>query len=259
MCCLNKFEDIMNEITKIGLLLIENQSDFFENLIGEMKNIFDLPEIILKQLRKTSYTSYNQILLVPRAFLHNIFYYWGALAIKEENFNVLDKLLNLEVLINDFSLPNSQIKRIWETMGGDNLSTFRRSSIKAFKHLINTYNDKEFLLDFFEDLEDFNKFIYQFNFICCLYGLKMSSYVYPHCSEIDRYDIRLYIEPILSKIKNNGDFSSSISKLFGDLEINSSGVQKEIFIEEFPKRCKELNSRSRGEFAFDELPCDYFN
>lgn len=261
LACLEEFEKLTNVITYIGLLLIENNAvDFYKFIEEILVSIFEFPEIILRPLYGTKYTKYLQLLYVPVASLQNTYYYWGALSILKKDFAALKVLLNINVRINDLTLSKTEIRPIWAIFHGDDLATFNRNYSESFEYLKNAYEYSKNLQTFFDDKSDLEKYVYQFNLILCLnsiekYGkLKLGSY----CSELGRLNMRLFVEPLLSIIKNDKEFRYSLSEILGDLVTNSDGKETDKFIKEFPKRCGIINASASRSYDRDHIPCDYF-
>jgi len=246
-----EFEKSINVLTAIGLVLIEyGTTRYFKNVLQVLNDIYDIQPMIGIDLRVSN---------ISKAAVHNLFYQWGAYALKKENFTALKELLNYKIIENDLSYPEIESKEIWLLLGGRNLATFDRNSVKIFTLLLNSYEEKEFLNEFFRSHEDFSICLYQFNLILCLFSIKrIDKSVYPHSSRLDGRDIRLFIEPLLFKIKTDHDFNFALSELFDDLEHTDEGIRTE-FIQNFPKRCKIINEYIRKRFEFDNINCEYFN
>jgi NAD-dependent SIR2 family protein deacetylase len=256
-----EFEFLSDVITAIGLVLIEyNVIEFFEYLLNTITEIYELPDMILEYLPEGSYSWNNRVMYIPRASIHHIYYCWGALAIKKENFEILNKLFDQKITTNNLFRPEMKSKFLWELLRGENISTFDRDSCEIFESLINSYDEKEFLNEFFRSGDDLKRYVYQFNFLLSLYSIKLYGKpgLYAHSSRLDELDIRKFIIPLLFKIKINGEFFESISKLFGD-KMSSLTIEDYTFTDKYPERCHILNSWVDKGLEFDDIPFDYFN
>jgi len=104
------------------------------------------------------------------------------------------------------------------------------------------------------------KYVYQFNLLLCLYSIAEYDELElgAHCSELSRLDMRLFVEPLLSTIKNDHEFRYSLSEILGDLVPTVDGTETETFIKEFPKRCEIINASASRSHDYEDIPCDYF-
>lgn len=253
-----EFESLTDVITAIGMVLVEyNAKDFFKNLLDILKEIFELSDVIFEPRIGTSYSYRYATRYIPRAAVNNIFYCWGAIAIKKENFSALKELISLKIVINDLSFPEIESKEIWYNLLGENIATFDRNSVSIFEYLLDSYNYKEFLNEFFRSNLDFKMYLYQFSFVLNLYSLKKYDEITSLPStRLNRESIRRFIIPLLFSVKIDINFNFEISKALDDIEV---GPIEDIptFINNYPERCEKLNSESQGIFT-GSLPCDFF-
>lgn len=246
-----EFEKYVDILTAMGLILIEyDDNNYFNTLLKTLNEIYDLIPIHGADLKVSN---------ISKAAVHNIYYQWGAYALKKDNFMVLKQLINYKI-INYFSFPEIKSKEIWRLLSGDNIASFDEDPNKIFNYLKNSYIQKEFLKEFFKDDIDYLRNLYQFNFILCLYSVKTLDRVgiNPHSSKLSGYDMRIFIEPFLLKIKTDFNFNYSISEVLDDLNDNGND-QQPLFISNFPYRCGKINSFRRDEWNFDDVDCTYFN
>lgn len=245
-----EFEKYVDILTAIGLILIEyGDVKYFKTLLKALNDIYDLPPLRNVDLKVSN---------MSKAAIHNIYYQWGACALKNENFSILKELVSYKMIINDLSYSKIKSKEIWLLLGGRNIETFDRDSVKIFDYLKNSHKEKEFLNESFKNHMDYLKYIYQFNFILCLYSIKaLDKLIYAHSSRLDDYYIRIFIEPLLLKIKTDFNFNYSISEIFDDLEGTGDGIIP-LFIRNFPERCAKLNSFTQKRLEFDEINCKFF-
>lgn len=256
MAGFKEFEILADVICAMGLVLIEyGADDFFEKMLNALIEIYELSDLIFEHLRGTSYSWRPATRYIPRASVNNIFYCWGSSALKKENFNALKKLLNLKIIINDLTMPEITSEEIWKDINGENLATFRRDSVFIFKYLKNSYDNKEFLSEFFVSNFDFSKYLYQFSLLVNLISIKRYDLVASLPSTyLSRRKVREFIEPFLFKIKTENDFNHGISVVLDDIG-PANGVTPK-FIENYPDRCNKLKIDPRRP---SRIPCDYFN
>jgi hypothetical protein len=175
----------------------------------------------------------------------------GAYALKKERFDLLKLILNIEIIEKDINyILNNPI---WST----NIfypESFNNETTKIFDILINSYDLKDFLKDFFYSENDYTEFLLQFNFILCLYGSKFRlensenhyAKVYPHFKKYGGDHNRL----ILFKLKTDYSFSYKIAEAFGE--------SRDSFIEKYPERCNEINEFNDSRYGFRDLNCNIF-
>lgn len=162
----------------------------------------------------------------------------------------------MNIITNDLSLPEIESKEIWKCLHRDNLATFNRNSLVIFNYLMDSYDNKEFLNEFFVSNFDFSKYLYQFSLLINLYSLKRYEVIASLPSTtIGRRIVREYIEPFLFKIKTEYDFNYCISEVFNDIEEALDGNTPK-FIENYPERCKKLTNNPQRS---SRIPCDYFD
>ncbi len=247
-----EFEKYVDILTAMGLVLIEyGNINYFKTLLKYLNEIYDLPPVEGADLKVSS---------ISKAAIHNVYYQWGAYALKNEKFSVLKELLCYKIIINDLSYSKIESKEIWLLLSGKNIVTFDRNSPTVFNYLKKSYKQRVFLKQFFKNYDDYLRYLYQFNFILCFYSIKKSDrIVYPHILHLDEEYIRIYIEPLLFKIKTDFEFNYSISDIFNDLE-NTKDGKIPVFIANFPERCNKLNSIpiKTNWLEFGYINCNYF-
>lgn len=245
-----EFEKYINVLTAIGLITIEyGTQKYFKDVIKALTGVYELLSPQNVDIRVSN---------ISKAAVHNVYYQWGAYALKKENFDSLKELMGYKIIINNLSHSEIESKEIWLLLGGENILTFDRNSVKIFKFLLHSYEYKEFLKEFFRSHDVFLKYLYQFNLVLCLYSIKVcDATIYAHSARLDRHKVRLFIEPFLFKIKMDHMFNYSISEVFNDMEGIVDG-EIPIFIENYPERCQKLNESSGEGFNSSNLPCDFF-
>jgi NAD-dependent SIR2 family protein deacetylase len=258
----NEFEEYCNVIIAIGLILIEFSDDSFEIVIDLFQNIYDLSTgIIDEELEKQgSSTTYSEISGIPNGAIHNMFYCLGAYALKEEKFDNIQQLFEKELILGrNNNLENS---RIWSP----NIlypKTFKEGSVGAFKFLLDSYDNKDFLKEIFYTKREFTMYLCQFNFILCLYASKyrleysdIYSYeVYPSFSRFSDLDLG-NIQKLLFRMKEQYIFTETLSKKVFRENID-------LFKGQYPQRCEIVNEiinayRSTLAMSLRKLPCDLF-
>lgn len=256
--CLDEFDEYCNSITAIGLVLIEfDNNDFFDEIIKLLQKIYDLStEIVEAKLEENSNISTNGAILdIPKGSIHNIYNCLGAYAIKEEKFDKLSKLFRLKIMDN----PNTMEKKpIWSTdvfypntFGGD-------SSI-VFDHLIKSYNNKDFLNEYFYSKHEFKNYLCYFNLLLCLYSTKVRL-EYPK----QYYEVLPNFSRVLNRDQAKKNIYRMRSEVISDKNLpNSFGETRKLFIENYPKRCENINvtinaSRSTMSMYSNKLPCNLF-
>lgn len=258
----NEFEEHCNVITAIGLILIDFSNDFFEVVIDLFQNIYDLStEIIEEELEEQGQASLNSSILdIPKGVIHNSYYCLGAYALKEEKFDNISQLFDKELILGrNANMENSKIwsPKIFYP------KTFQEDSVTVFNFLIDSYDNKDFLKEFFYTKREFISYLCQFNLILSLYASKfqlknsdpLNYYLYPIFSRFSGPNLNK-VKKLIIKMKYQYSFTTKLStKVFGETI--------ESFKEQYPKRCEKINeiidnNRSTLFMAFHKLPCDLF-
>ncbi len=252
---LKELENYTDKITSIGLTLIEYSSDYANEFIKILQDIYNLPDILFEG--KGDYSWRPPVRYLPHATLFNTYCCLGACAIKNERFELLGKLIKIE-MINDNN-PKISSKPLWLNSSVFEPSMFSPDNLKGiFNFLYESYNYKEFLNEFFRSKEEFLKYLCQFSLILSLYCFKKklenpeeNYWMNPVFSNHDSSKVMT----ILLRIKNDNSFASEFSE-------NVFGEKKDIFIENFPFRCKLINEvieETNTSFFSNPLPCDILN
>ncbi|MBI5458765.1 hypothetical protein [Methanobacterium sp.] len=256
---LNVLENYTDKITSIGLTLIEYPSNYTNEFLKILQNIHNLPDILFED--QGDYSWRPPVRYLPHAALFNIYCCLGACAIKNERFEFLGKLIKIEMVNEDN--PKLSSKTLWLTESVFYPSMFSPDNLEGiFNFLYESYNYKEFLNEFFRSKEEFLKYLCQFSLILSLYCFKMklknpeeNYWMNPVFSNYSGYDSGK-VMTFLLRIKNDNSFASDFSE-------NAFGEKRDIFIENYPFRCKLINDvieKTRTSiFSIDPLPCDIFN
>lgn len=255
---LKEFETYIDDLTEVGLTLVEYSHRYLDKFLSVLTNIYELSDILFEGQGNFSYN--RMIRYLPRAALYNIYCCLGACAIKNEKLDVLKKLIKIEMTEEDYSLPIS--KPVWLNSDIFYPPMFSDGSVGIFKFLYDSYEYKEFVNKFFRSQEEFLKYLCQFNLILCLYCAKMHLenpelhyWIYPAFSNFSGHGLNR-VMPLFLKIKSDGYLSTMFPQtLFGEA--------KDVFIQNYPQRCAFINNIIRKNrtsiFNIYELPCDIFN
>nr|WP_054858861.1 hypothetical protein [Methanobacterium formicicum] len=168
---LKALENYTDQITSIGLTLIEYSSDYTNEFLKSLQNIYNLSDILFEG--KGNYSSRHIIRYLPHVTLFNTYCCLGACAIKNERLDILGKLIKIEMINEDSS--NLISNPIWLIESVFYPSIFADSDylVGAFKFLYESYEYKEFLNEFFRSKEEFLKYLCQFSLILTLYCFKL--------------------------------------------------------------------------------------
>ncbi|AXV38622.1 MAG: hypothetical protein CIT01_10590 [Methanobacterium sp. BRmetb2] len=257
---LKELETYTDKIISIGLTLIEYSSDYTDEFIKILQNIYNLPDILFEG--KGDYSWRPLVRYLPHAALFNIYCCLGACAIKNERFEILGKLIKIEMINEDSSNLISQPIWLEESVFYPSMFADSDYLVGAFKFLYESYEYKEFLSEFFRSKEEFLKYICQFSLILTLYCFKLqlenseSEYwMNPVFSDFSGHNLNK-VMPLLLKIKNNNSFASEFSeKVFGET--------KDTFIEKYPVRCLLINNiietSRKSSLRLYKLNCKFFS
>lgn len=239
-----QFEKYMDSIIAIGLVLIEYSHDFIDYFFKQLQKIYDLSRIIFEN--KSQNKIIFNIVDIPKGTLHNLYYTLGALCIKEDNLAPLATLLQTKLFLNEYGSIESRY--LWNT---DVFypHTFQRNPENIFKFLIDSYNHKDYLKEFFRSQTDFKIHISQFNLVLCLYVSKMiddyPSEGYGFAPVFSKYrSLKNEIMIPLLKCKDNPIYLSEIAKAFNE--------DPDRFKSDYSKRINKINdlSKSYGILSF---------
>lgn len=243
-----ELEEYTNIITAIGLILIDHSHESLNDVLKTLQEINDMPLALRKDLNITSWSS--TVLNIPLGTIHNIYYCLGAYALKKEKFDLLKLILNVEIIEKKYNhIENCPI---WST---DIFypEAFSEDTSKIFKYLLNSYDSKDFLKEFFYSKNDYMEFIFQFNLILCLYSSKIQLenpekdyyMAYPHF-KMYRGD---HVKILIFRMKSQYSFSALIAEAFGEI--------RDRFVEKYPERCKLVNKIEDS--GFRGLNCNIFD
>lgn len=248
------FETYMDSITTIGLVLIEYPHNFISYFFKQLQNIYDLSEIILEENPNNSYR--RDILEIPRAAIFNLYYTLGAFCLKEENFAALGTLLQTELTANKG--PIMKPEPIWSLGEIFYPQTFDENTAIIFNILIESYENKGYLKDFFRSKKEFITYHCQFNLILCLYiASKLKQFpdndydcgFYPHFARFRSLNKKIMIP--LFKIKSNQIFLEEITKAFNE--------KPTTFTAQYKRRCEMINKEIENiSGRYRKIPCDIF-
>ncbi len=228
-----EFEKYMDTITAIGLVLIEYPHEFINLFFKYIQRIYNLSSILFED--KMHHIGRSALVDIPKGAINNMFYIMGAFCLKEDNLSPLSTLFTKELYIREYGSMTSQF--IWNT---DIIYpiTFDERPEKIFKFLIESYDYKDYLKDFFRSKTEFTTYLCQFNLILCLYISKMTNKfperIYgfnPNFSIYSSLKGEITI-PIL-KCVSNFEYLSEMSNVF-----NESSRQ---FKDNYNDRCEVVN------------------
>lgn len=256
---LKELENYTDKITAIGLTLVEYNSDYMGEFIKNLQNIYNLPDILFEG--KGNYEWRPPVRYLPHVALFNVYCCLGACAIKNERFEILGKLIKIEMISDDS--PHLSSKPLWLNESVFYPSMFVDSDylVGVFNFLYESYEYKKFLKEFFRSKEEFLKYLCQFSLILSLYCFKM---------KIENPEVHYWMNPVFSnysgydsgkvmtfllRLKNDSSFTSEFCE-------NVFGETRDNFIENYPLRCKLINDvieKARTSiFNINPLPCDIF-
>ena len=235
------FEKYMDTITAIGLVLIEYPHEFINLFFKYIQRIYDLSSIIFED--KMHHIGRSALVDIPKGAINNMFYIMGAFCLKEDNLSPLTTLFTKELYIREYGSMTSQF--IWNTDIIYPL-TFDESPEKIFKFLIESYDYKDYLKDFFRSKTEFTTYLCQFNLILCLYISKM----------INNFPERDYgFNPNFSAYRGlKGEITIPILKCASNFEYlkEMSNVFQETtsqFKNNFNNRCESVNKVTRNNYG----------
>ena len=243
-----EYERFTDILIGIGLTLIEfNTKEFFNETLKSIQKFYDLP--ILRNIDP-------RVSNISKASIHNIYYIWGAYALKEKKFDILKTILTLNIMLNDTN--PIEYKPVYSISNIFYPKTFKESNITIFNFLKESYNYKEFLNEFFSSYKDFIMYLYQFNLVMCLYDIQIK--------ENDDSEFKLEVSPEFSKLAHMHHFLTPFfvnikhagSSGFVNFTSNIFGVKPSSFITHYPTRCKKINEYIKDSFEYHKLPCDFF-
>jgi hypothetical protein len=254
---LKALENYTDQMTSIGLTLIDYSSDYTNEFLKSLQNIYNLADILFED--KGDYSWRPLVRYLPHAALFNIYCCLGACAIKNERFEILGKLIKMEIVNEDNSNFSSKKPWLIETIFYPPMFADSDYLVGIFNFLYESYEYKEFLKEFFRSKEEFLKYLCQFSLILSLYCFKMKSqhpeeryWMNPVFSDYNSNRIM----PLLTRLKNDDSFASELAE-------NVFGEKKEIFYVNYPYRCKLINDvieKTRTSIlSINPLPCNIFN
>jgi len=229
---LKRLEVYSDGVLCMGLVLIEyGRKKYFRKILSILQEIYDLAHVFRN--------GYRSVIEIPFAVIHNIFYSWGTLALRKEQFDMIKELINYGIMergrgIYKNILLNSSVF-CSDTLGSN--------SIKAFEFLTKSFTHKEFAKEYFHSEDDFLNLLCEFNCLLNIYTsaknlqtsygkniiIPIFAKYYPH--RVQGFTLRM---------KLDSNFSKAISEKVFEEKI-------ETFIENYPSRCTDINKIQVGE------------
>jgi ppGpp synthetase/RelA/SpoT-type nucleotidyltranferase len=158
---LEVMEPTIKQITLLGLYAIKYDNlEIFEKVLDSFGKIAGL---------SSHQDGLVMLLSVPGAILHNMFYYFGAYALKNENWEVLKLLIGYQMEITGRTTGETGYLNIWST-GTVMAPEILANANLTFDRLRNTYpqEDQRIKEILGLDGEQFLDLICQFNMLFCL-------------------------------------------------------------------------------------------
>lgn len=249
-----EFEKNLDLITAIGLTLIEYPHDFINVFFNQLQMIYDFSDFLFDDQKE--YLSKPAVRNIPRAAIFDLYHVLGAYCLKEENLATLKTLFKKEISVNiGFLVDQAPIWSVPEIFAP---ITFQRSQSEIFDFLIQSFEYKIYLKEFFRSKHEFKTYICQFNFLLYLY---ISSIIiktenigeydfYPNFARYSTLKNKITIP--LMKYRSNGMFRKEMANAFDE--------NPREFLDEYENRCGLINEviEQNLDFRAFKVPCWLF-
>ncbi|HHT9124617.1 MAG TPA: SIR2 family protein [Candidatus Brocadiia bacterium] len=231
-----------DKILGIGLVLVEyEKKENFKNFLRVFQELYEM----YNNMSVNWQDCFTDILF---AIIHNVFYTLGALALRDERFEIIKELLSYRIRDRKIGKYESILVQPWMFYP----ISFGEKTDKAFEYLINMFNNKEFLKEYFRSKDKFSCALCEFNCLLNIYervkNLKSSGRycIYPMFIGVFPYVGKVFED----RLKDN-EFLRNIAE-----EI--CGVKIETFKKNWPLICTDIIKQYGGIYRNTGLGPDLF-